>query len=103
EPEHPMPGDGDEGAAEYGADHQTDRRNHRVGPHRTPELLARERVGDDRGGVGEQERAADALQDPPEDQLGAATREARAHRRRRKRQKTAYVRLLASELVRQAP
>ena len=38
-------------------------------PIATPELLARERVGDERGGVREQERAADALQDPPQDQL----------------------------------
>ena len=62
EPEDPVPGDRDERAAEHRADHEADGGDHRVRPHRQAELLARERVGDQRGGVGEQERAADALQ-----------------------------------------
>ena len=52
----------DERAAEHRPDHEADGGDHRVGAHRQPELLARERVGDQRGGVGEQERAADPLQ-----------------------------------------
>ena len=103
EPEHPVPGDRHQCAAEYRADHQPDRGHHRVGAHRQAELLAREGVGDDRGGVGEQERAADALQDPPQDQLRAVGREAGAERRERKHEKAADVRLLAAELVRQPP
>ena len=69
EPEHPVPADRDQRPAEHRADHEPNRGDHRVGPHRQPELLARERVGDDRGRVREQERAAHALQDPPHDQL----------------------------------
>ena len=56
EPEHPRPVDRDERAAEHRPEHEADRRDHRVRPHRDAELLARERVGDERGGVGEQER-----------------------------------------------
>ncbi len=69
EPEDPVPGDGDQRAAEHRAEHEADGGDHRVGAHRQPELIVRERVGDQRGGVGEQERAADALEDAPEDQL----------------------------------
>ncbi len=47
EPEHPVPRDRDERAAEDRAEHEADRRDHRVRPHREAELLARERVGDD--------------------------------------------------------
>jgi hypothetical protein len=72
EPEHPVPGDRDEHAAEHRPEHEPDRRDHRVGAHRQPELLARERVRHERGGVGEQERSANALKDPPQDQLGPA-------------------------------
>ena len=80
EPEHPLPGDRDQRAAEHRAEDEADGGDHRVGPHRQAELLARERVGDERGRVGEQERAADPLQDPPQQQLGAAAREAGAER-----------------------
>src|SRR5690242_10681210 len=82
---------------------ETHRGHHRVRAHRQAELTAREGVGDDRGGVGEQERAADALQDSPEDQLGAAAREARAERGERKCQEAAHVGLLAAEEVREPP
>ena len=80
EPEDPLPGDADQGAAEDRADHQADRGDHRVGAHRHAELLAREGVGDEGGAVGEDEGAADALHDPPEDQLGAVGGEAGAER-----------------------
>ena len=81
EPEHPVPRDRHQRAAEHRPDHEPDRRDHRVRAHRQPELLARERVGDQRGGVGEQERAADPLHDAPQDQLGPAGGEAGAQRR----------------------
>jgi hypothetical protein len=80
EPEDPLPGDRDQGAAEHRADHQPDRGDHRVGAHRQPELLAGEGIGDEGGAVGEDEGAADPLQDPPEDQLGAVGGEAGAER-----------------------
>jgi hypothetical protein len=78
EPEDPVPGDRDQGAAEDGTDDEADRGDHRVRPHRQPELLAREGVGDQRRAVGEDEGAADPLQDPPEDQLGPVGGEAGA-------------------------
>ncbi len=88
EPEHPVPRDRDQRAAEHRADHQADRGDHRVGAHRQAELLARERVGDDRGRVGEQERAADPLEDPPQDQLRAVGGEPGAERRQREHART---------------
>ena len=80
EPEDPVPGDLDQRAAEHRPEDEADARDHHVGAHRDAELLAGEGVGDQRAGVGEQQRAADALHDPPEDQVGAAGREARAQR-----------------------
>ena len=77
--------DVDERAAEHRSDHEPDRGDHRVRAHREAELSLREGVGDERGGVREEEGAADALQDAPEDQLGAAAREARAERGRARR------------------
>ena len=99
EPEHPVPRDRDERAAEHRPEHEPDRGDHRVRPHREPELLARERVGDERGGVGEQERGADALEDPPQDQLGAVLGEAGAQRGEREDDEAADVGLLAAEEV----
>ena len=90
EPEDPVPGDRDQGAAEHRAEDEADRGDHRVGPHRQPQLLAREGVGDQGRAVGEDEGAADPLQDPPEDQLGAVGGEAgaeRGERRRRRRRR----------------
>ena len=75
-----------ERAAEDRAEDEADRGDHGVGAHGDAELLLRERVGDERGGVGEQECGADALEDPPEDQLGAA---ARRSPRRARRARTA--------------
>ena len=91
EPEHPVPGDRDERAAEHRPEHEPDRGDHGVRPHGEAELLAREGVRDQRGGVGEQERGADALDDAPQDQLGAALREARAQRREREHDDAADV------------
>ena len=99
EPEHPVPRDRDERAAEHRPEHEPDRGDHRVRPHRQAELLARERVGDERGGVGEQERGADALEDPPQDQLGAVLGEAGAQRGEREDDEAADVGLLAAEQV----
>ena len=44
------------------------------------ELARREGVGDERGGVGEEERRRDALEDSPEDQLRPVRGEAGAER-----------------------
>ena len=99
EPEHPVPRDRDERAAEHRPEHEPDRGDHRVRPHREAELLARERVGDERGGVGEQERGADALEDPPQDQLGAVLGEAGAERGEREGDEAADVGLLAAEEI----
>ena len=99
EPEDPRPVDRDERAAEYRPDDEPDRGDHRVRPHREAELLLRERVGDERGRVREQERAADALQDAPEDELRPAAGEAGAERRRREDEKAEHVRVLAAEQV----
>ena len=91
EPEDPVPRDRDQRAAEHRPEHEADRGDHRVRAHREAELLAREGVGDERGGVGEQERAADALEDPPQDQLACrrprSRRRARRARRRRSRRR----------------
>ena len=57
-------------------------------PIARPSCSLRERVGDERGGVGEQERAADALQDPPQDQLGAVGRRSRRRARRARRRRS---------------
>ena len=78
EPEDPVPGDRHQGAAEHRPDHQPDRGDHRVGAHGEPELLAGEGIGDQRGGVREQEGGADPLHDPPQDQLGSVRGEAGA-------------------------
>ena len=102
EPEDPVPGDRDQGAAEHRADHQPDRGDHRVGAHRQAELLAREGVGDEGGAVGEDEGAADPLQDPPEDQLGAVGGEAGAERGQAEDQEGADEGRLAAEEVGEA-
>ena len=70
-------------------------------PIASAELLTRERVGDDRGGVREQERTADALEDPPQDELRPVPGEPGAERREREHQEAADVGVLAAELVRQ--
>jgi hypothetical protein len=76
---------------------------HHVGAHRQPELLAREGVGYQRRGVGEQERAADALDHAPDDQRGRAGGEPGAERGQAEEDEAADVGALASEEVRQAP
>ena len=91
--------DRDERAAEHRPEHEADRGDHRVRAHREAELLAREGVRDERGGVGEQERGADALQDPPQDQLRAVGREAGAERGRGEHEEAADVGVLAAEQV----
>ena len=103
EPEDPVPGDGDERAAEHRPDDEADGGDHDVRAHRQAELLARERVGDERRGVGEDQRRADALEDPPEDQARAAGREAGAQRRQREHEEAQDVGPLAPEDVGQAP
>ena len=55
-------------------------------PIARPSSLLRERVGDERGGVGEEERTADALDDAPQDQLGAGRGEPGPERREREDQ-----------------
>ena len=102
EPEHPVPGDRDQRAAEHRAEHQPDRRDHRVGAHRQAEFLLRERVGDERRGVREQERRADPLQHPPEDQDGRVRGEAGAERGQREHDEAADVGALAPEQIAQA-
>ena len=99
EPEDPRPRDRDERAAEHRPDHEPDGGDHRVRPHREPELLLRERVGHERRRVGEEERAADALQHTPEDQLRAAAGEPGAERRCREDDEAEHVRVLPAEEV----
>ena len=101
EPEHPRPVDRDERAAEHRADDEADRGDHRVRAHREPELLLRERVRDERGRVREEERAADALEDAPEDEGRAAAGEAGAERRAREDEEAEHVRVLAAEEIRE--
>ena len=99
EPEDPAPGDEHERAAEHRPDHQPDRGDHRVRPHRQPELVLREGVGDERGGVREQEGGAETLHHPPEDQLRAAAGEPGAERRERERDEAEHVGVLPPEQV----
>ncbi len=103
EPEDPVPGDRDQHASEDRAEHQPNRRHHRVGAHRQPELPFREGIGDQGRGVGEDERAGDPLHDPPEDQLGPAGGESGAKRGSREDQKCPHVGALAAEQVGEAP
>ena len=103
EPEHPVPRDRDERAAEHGAEHEADCSDHRVGAHREPQLLSRESVGHERSGVCEQECRADALQHAPQDQDGAIGREPGAQRGERENQEAADVCALAAEQVAEAP
>ena len=84
EPEHPVPGDRHQCSAQHGPEHEPDGSDHRVRPHRQAELLAGKGVGHQRGGVGEQERRADSLQDPPQDQLACRWRRSRRPARRRR-------------------
>jgi hypothetical protein len=98
-----VPRDRDERPAEHRPDDEPDGRDHRVRTHGEPQLLAREGVGHQRGGVGEQEGRADALDDPPQDELGAAAREARAQRGEREDDEAADVGVLAPEEVGEAP
>ena len=99
EPEHPVPGDRDQHAAEHRTEHEPDRGDHRVRPHGEAQLLLRERVGDQRGGVREQERGAEALDDAPDDQLRAVLREPGAERGQREGEEAADVGALAAEEV----
>ncbi len=71
----------------------------RTGPR--AELLTREGVGDQGRAVGEDEGAADPLQDPPEDQLGAVGREAGAERGGSEDEEGADEGRLAAEQVRE--
>ena len=97
-----MPRDRDERAAEHGAEHEADCSDHRVGAHRKPELLSREGVCHERGGVCEQECRADSLQHAPQDQDGAVGREPGAQRGEREHQESAHVCALAPEQVAEA-
>ncbi len=103
EPEHPVPGDADQSAAENGTQDKPDRRDHRVRAHRDTELFARKGVGDERRRVGEQERRADPLEDPPEDQLIPVGGETGAQRGRREQDEAADVGVLAAEQIRHPP
>jgi hypothetical protein len=98
-----VPRDRHQPAAQDRPDDQPDGGDHRVGPHGQPELLAREGVGDQGGGVGEQEGAAHALHDPPEDELGTAAGEAGAERGQREDHEAADVGVLSPEQIRQPP
>jgi hypothetical protein len=99
EPEDPLPGDRDQGAAEDRADDEADRGHHRVRSHRQAELLAGKGIGDEGGAVGEDEGAADPLDDPPEDQLGAVGGEAGSERGETEDRKRADEGCLAAEEV----
>ena len=92
-----MPGDRDQHPAEDRSEDEADRRDHRVRPHRQAELALREGVGDERGGVREQEGGPDALDDPPEDQLGPVAGEAGAERGEGEDDEAGDVRPLAPE------
>src|SRR4051794_35763713 len=70
-------------------------------PMASPSWRLGKGVGDQRGGVREQERGADALEDAPHDQLRAVAREARAQRGQREGQEAAEVGLLAAEEIRE--
>ena len=101
EPEHPVPRDRDQDPAEHGPEHEPDSGDHRVRAHRESQLFARERVGDERGRVGEQQGAANALEDPPQDELGPADREPGAQRSHGEQREPDQVGTLAPEQVRQ--
>ena len=102
EPEDPVPGDGDERAAEHGTEHEPDRGDHGVGAHGQAELLARKGVCDERGCVGEEEGRADALQDAPEDEDGRVGGKAGTEGGEREEQEAADVGALAPEQVAEA-
>ena len=90
-------------AAEHRAEHEADRGDHRVRAHRQAEFALGEGVGDEGRGVREQERRADPLQHPPDDQLGRAGGEAGAERGEREQHEAADVGALAAEQVAEAP
>ena len=69
-------------AAEDRPEDQPGPDDHRVDAERAAELAARERVGDEGGRVGHQERAADALDEPGDDEQ--ERRSGRARRRPRR-------------------
>jgi hypothetical protein len=58
-------------------------------------------VGDDRRRVGEQERAADALNDPPQDELGPVAGESGTERGQCEQDEPQDIGLLAPELIRE--
>ena len=74
-----------------------------LAPIARPELLLGEGVGDERGGVGEDEGRADALQHAPEDQHRRVGGEAGAERGEREDDEAADVGALAPEQVAEAP
>jgi hypothetical protein len=86
---------------QHGSEHEADRGDHRVRAHRETEFLPREGVGYEGRGVREQERGADALQDPPEDQDRRIGGEARTERGEREQQEAADVGALASKQIAQ--
>ena len=61
--------------------------------------MFREGVGDERRRVREQERATDALHDPPQDQLGTVGGEAGAQRSEREDDEAAHVGAFAAKQV----
>src|SRR5665213_1058638 len=67
--EHEPPVDRGEQSAEHEPDEHPAHADDVVDAERHPALVGGERVGDDRGGVGQQERRADALHDPEDDQV----------------------------------
>ena len=75
EPEDRPPAEARQPAAEDRAEDLARADDHRVDPERPAQLAARERVGDERGGVRHQERPADALERPG--RRSAADRSAR--------------------------
>ena len=74
DPENRTPVDAGEDAAGDESDEHAAESGHLVGAERQAALLVREGVGEYRGGVGLEHRAADGLQQPPADQpIGAVT------------------------------
>jgi hypothetical protein len=103
EPEDPVPGDRHERTAEDRSEHEADGRDHRVAAHRKAELLLGKGVGDEGGGVGEDERGTDPLEDAPEDEDRRIRREAGAEGGYGEQDEPAHVCALAPEQVAETP
>ena len=102
EPEHGRPAEARQPATEDRAEDEPGADDHRVHAERPAELAARERVRDEGGRVGHQERATDALDEPTGDQQRRIRGEGAPDRGEREQREAGGVRAGPPDAIRDA-